>query len=181
MPQPAGRMAAGDRAMTKATIKFGKKACKCSYEITPRTAGNPSSHATRNALEQPKEWSWETGKLTSTLRRAQSGFSSVRSKKQQDQLHLDLEVVEMEEARDQALEMVREAQVDHDVPVCPREWEELAQHLQLDLDQDQGQCHLQEVDQDQGQCLQLAVDQDQNQHHLPAVDQDQVLLNLLRQ
>jgi len=100
----------------------------------------------------------------------------VKSKKQQDQLHLDLGVVEMEEARDQALEMVKEAQVDHDVPVCPREWEELAQHLQLDLDQDQGQCHLQEVDQDQGQCLQLEVDQDQNQHHLPAVDQDQVQL-----
>merc|ERR1711887_72980 len=36
MPQPAGRMTAVDRASTKATIKFGKKACKCSYEINAK-------------------------------------------------------------------------------------------------------------------------------------------------
>merc|ERR1711892_391306 len=30
---PAGRMTAGDRAMTKATIQVGKKKCKCSYEM----------------------------------------------------------------------------------------------------------------------------------------------------
>jgi GH35 family endo-1,4-beta-xylanase len=36
MPQPVGRMTAVDRAMTKATIKFGKKSCKCSYEMNAK-------------------------------------------------------------------------------------------------------------------------------------------------
>jgi len=79
----------------------------------------------------------------------------------------------MEEARDQGLEMAKEAQVDHDVPACPREWEELAQHLQLD--QDLGCLPL---DQDLG-CLPLEADQEQNpleadQEQYPLeVDQEQ--------
>jgi len=71
----------------------------------------------------------------------------------------------MEEARDQGLEMAKEAQVDHDVPVCPRGWEELAQ-----LDQDLGQCLPLAVDQEQNP---LAVDQEQ---YLLAADQEQYLL-----
>jgi len=72
----------------------------------------------------------------------------------------------MEEARDQGLEMAKEAQVDHDVPVCPREWEELAQHLQLDQAQE-GQCLLLEADQEQN-----PLEADQDQYPLEA-DQDQ--------
>jgi len=101
------------------------------------------------------------------------------------QLDLDLEVVEMEEARDQGLEMAKEVQVDHDVPVCPREWEELAQHLQLDQAQE-GQCLLLEADQEQNpleadqEQYPLEVDQEQyplevdQEQNLLAVDLDQV-------
>jgi len=115
----------------------------------------------------------------------------VRSKKllQLDlhQLDLDLGVVEMEVARDQGLEMAKEAQGDHDVPVCPREWEgqcrlrevdrDLGQCRPREVDPDLGQCRPQEVDQDQGQCRPREADQDQDQHHLPAVDLDQVHLD----
>jgi len=83
----------------------------------------------------------------------------------------------MEEARDQGLEMAKEAQVDHDVPVCPREWEELAQHLQLD--QDLGQCLPLEADQEQNPLEadqdQYPLEADQDQYPLEA-DQDQNLL-----
>jgi len=83
----------------------------------------------------------------------------------------------MEEARDQGLEMAKEAQVDHDVPVCPREWEELAQHLQLD--QAQGQCLPLEADQEQypleADQEQYPLEVDQEQYPLEA-DQEQYLL-----